>query len=199
MHWQKLSRARLHIGFGFCEKADSTLRSSQAVPHPSTDRALRCLTSEVKRDPVHSTRYGRRRRLWHRDRSLQLLEPRNGKHRDRWGGFCPSTGIILPPFWEHRPKAADLHPMGLCHPTHVVRISSVPGSSLRCGTRDGHVAHSLAPCRGNMRGALGKPGKQHPLIIKIGWHSKSPAGGASAVTRMRADTTFDHGQRAEQA
>ena len=44
-------------------KADSTLRSSQAVPHPSTDRALRCLTSEVKRDPVHSTRYGRRRKL----------------------------------------------------------------------------------------------------------------------------------------
>ena len=42
-------------------KADSTLRSSQAVPHPSTDRALRCLTSEVKRDPVHSARYGRRR------------------------------------------------------------------------------------------------------------------------------------------
>ena len=45
------------------EKADSTLRSSQAVPHPSTDRALCCLTSEVKRDPVHSTRYGRRRHL----------------------------------------------------------------------------------------------------------------------------------------
>ena len=42
-------------------KADSTQRSSQAVPHPSTNRALRCLTSEVERDPVHSTRYGRRR------------------------------------------------------------------------------------------------------------------------------------------
>ena len=42
-------------------KADSTLRSSQAVPHPSTDRALRRLTSEVRRDPVHSTRYGRQR------------------------------------------------------------------------------------------------------------------------------------------
>ena len=40
-------------------KADSTLRSSQAVPHPSTDRALRRLTSEVERDPVHSTWYGR--------------------------------------------------------------------------------------------------------------------------------------------
>ena len=42
-------------------KADSTLRSSRAVPHPSTDRALRRLTSEVRRDPVHSTRYGRQR------------------------------------------------------------------------------------------------------------------------------------------
>ena len=43
------------------EKADSTLRSSRAVPHPSTNRALRRLTSEVRRDPVYSTRYGRRR------------------------------------------------------------------------------------------------------------------------------------------
>ena len=42
-------------------KADSTLRTSQAVPHPSTNRALRRLTSEVRRDPVHSTRYGRQR------------------------------------------------------------------------------------------------------------------------------------------
>ena len=42
-------------------KADSTLRSSRAVPHPSTNRALRRLTSEVERDPVHSTRYGRQR------------------------------------------------------------------------------------------------------------------------------------------
>ena len=43
-------------------KADSTLRSSQAVPHPSSNRALRRLTSEVERDPVHSTRYGRQQR-----------------------------------------------------------------------------------------------------------------------------------------
>jgi hypothetical protein len=45
------------------QKADSTLRSSRAVPHPSTDRALRRLTSEVRRDPVHSTRYGRQREI----------------------------------------------------------------------------------------------------------------------------------------
>ena len=43
-------------------RAGSTLRSSRAVPHPSTNRALRRLTSEVGRDPVHSTRYGRQRR-----------------------------------------------------------------------------------------------------------------------------------------
>ena len=43
-------------------KADSTLRSSRAVPHPSTNRALCRLTSEVGRDPVHSTRYGRQRK-----------------------------------------------------------------------------------------------------------------------------------------
>ena len=57
---------------GVAEKADSTLRSSQAVPHPSTNRALCCLTSEVERDPVHSTRYGRRRHL---SFQIQLQQP----------------------------------------------------------------------------------------------------------------------------
>ena len=37
------------------EKAGGALRSSRAVPHPSTNRALRRLTSEFGRDPVHST------------------------------------------------------------------------------------------------------------------------------------------------
>ena len=45
-------------------KADSTLKSSQAVPHPSTYWALRRLTLEVGRDPVHLTRYGRQRTKW---------------------------------------------------------------------------------------------------------------------------------------
>ena len=44
------------------EKAGSTPGCSQAVPHPSTNRALCRLTSEVERDPVHSTRYGRQRK-----------------------------------------------------------------------------------------------------------------------------------------
>ena len=41
------------------KKPAAPLRSSRAVPHPSTNRALRRLTSEFGRDPVHSTRYGR--------------------------------------------------------------------------------------------------------------------------------------------
>ena len=41
------------------EKAVSTRRGSQAVPDPSTNRALRRLTSEFGRDPVFSTQYGR--------------------------------------------------------------------------------------------------------------------------------------------
>ena len=50
---------------GKLKKAGGTLRSSRAVPHPSTNRALRRLTSEFGRDPVHSTRYGRWRQLYH--------------------------------------------------------------------------------------------------------------------------------------
>ena len=42
-------------------QAGSTLRSSGAVPDPSTNRILRRFTAEVGRDPVHSTRYGRQR------------------------------------------------------------------------------------------------------------------------------------------
>ena len=35
-------------------------RDSQAVTHPSTNRARRCLTSVIRREPVLSTWYGRR-------------------------------------------------------------------------------------------------------------------------------------------
>ena len=45
------------------QKASSTLRASQAVPHPSTDRALQRLTCKCGRDCVYSLGYGRWRRL----------------------------------------------------------------------------------------------------------------------------------------
>ena len=52
------------------EKANGTRRASQAVPHPSTDRALRCLTSEFGWDRVHSSQYGRWRRISRQIHSL---------------------------------------------------------------------------------------------------------------------------------
>ena len=55
----RLFFVKLQNGSSAQEKASSTLRASRAVPHPGTDRALRRLTSEFGRDPVHSTRYGR--------------------------------------------------------------------------------------------------------------------------------------------
>lgn len=53
------------------KKASSTPRASRAVPHPSTDRAFRRLTSEFGWDRVYSTKYGRWRELWV---SIGLLE-----------------------------------------------------------------------------------------------------------------------------
>ena len=35
---------------------------SQAVTHPGTEQARRCLTSVIRREPVHSAWYGRRRK-----------------------------------------------------------------------------------------------------------------------------------------
>ena len=46
----------------WAKKANSTLRASRAVPHPSTDRAFRRLTSEFGWDRVYSTKYGRWRK-----------------------------------------------------------------------------------------------------------------------------------------
>ena len=45
------------------QKAYGT-RCSQAVPHPSTILARRCLTSVIRRERVCSSWYGRRQHLW---------------------------------------------------------------------------------------------------------------------------------------
>ena len=71
------------------QKADSTLRYSQAVPDPSTNRALSRLTSEVERDPVHSTRYGRQREA---DMPWQIRSPKG-----RPSPAQPATFQLLPP------------------------------------------------------------------------------------------------------
>ena len=69
-------------------KADSTLKASRTVPHPSTDRALCRLTSEVERDPVHLTRYGRQREFWLRPRCGDAVSnhsiARQWEGKQRW-------------------------------------------------------------------------------------------------------------------
>ena len=53
------------------KKVNGTRRASQAVPHPSTDRAFGCLTSEFRWDRVYSTEYGR----WRKGTATNWLPP----------------------------------------------------------------------------------------------------------------------------
>ena len=95
------------------EKADSTLRSSRAVPHPSTDRALRRLTSEVGRDPVHSTRYGRWRQfsysVWSYFHPLVCVRRRSSLGGVARNQFCQLRGHFKK-IWEEHGCSDDLHP-----------------------------------------------------------------------------------------
>src|SRR5258705_13853541 len=59
----KPKRTQFNNGEGQKEKDAKCTRCSQAVTHPGTDRARRCLTSVIGREPVHSTWYGPWRRL----------------------------------------------------------------------------------------------------------------------------------------
>ena len=94
------------------KKAGSTLRTSQAVPHPSTNRALCRLTSEVGRDPVHSTRYGRQRalksRMYTRAVRSRALRPsralRLGVARPRARPPARSPARLLAWLPTHRPR-----------------------------------------------------------------------------------------------
>ena len=91
-------------------KADSTLRTSRAVPHPSTNRALCRLTSEVERDPVHSTRYGRQRK--------HMERPVDPKNRDFF--FAAAEFFFRRPAMLATARRAALVPADVadCHRHH---------------------------------------------------------------------------------
>ena len=65
-------------------------RYSQAVTHPSTNRARRCLTSVIRREPVYSTWYGRRQR------EKCKMEGRD-KYKDSFDGLfhCISITAVI--------------------------------------------------------------------------------------------------------
>ena len=77
-------------------KADSTLRTSRAVPHPSTNRALCRLTSEVERDPVHSTRYGRQRK-----------HPPTASNSQSCKGKAPTNRVLFSPLLQPRQNVVE--------------------------------------------------------------------------------------------
>ena len=87
-------------GSGAKKKASSTPRDSQAVPHPSTNRALRRLTAEFGRDPVYSTRYGRWRKTEDSGDSRRKTAPTCGRKHD---------GARVADAWEHLPSPKAPH------------------------------------------------------------------------------------------
>ena len=118
-----------------CGKAGSTQGCSQAVPHPSTNRALCRLTSEVRRDPVHSTRYGRER--------LHLMSQKF-EHVAFLGG----------PFYLHLKLTASrccnmlccgmLSQICGCLADMSASVRTLLGSSLPCGLPAANFVHEMS-------------------------------------------------------
>ena len=90
------------------KKANSTLRASRAVPHPSTDRAFRRLTSEFGWDRVYSTKYGRWRKHLAKRVQDQAQRPiGNSKSSDL--ETAEKNGCAnAPPLWNLEPKSATV-------------------------------------------------------------------------------------------
>ena len=158
------------------KKAGSTLRTSQAVPHPSTNRALCRLTSEVGRDPVHSTRYGRQRalksRMYLRAVRSRALRPSRAL---RWGVARPrahpsarsparlqARAAYSPSFLPT--DRADLSARHLIHCQCLSRplaACQAPSKNVQ-GTTNEPPRNLQGTCRGpsrNPQGTCGEPSK----------------------------------------
>ena len=88
----RLQKRQCRLQLTKFKKANGTLRASQAVPHPSTDRALCCLTSEFRWDRVHSTQYGR----WRKYRSTGRMVGRLNGTPKRRTDKVPQRGFEPP-------------------------------------------------------------------------------------------------------
>ena len=96
------------------KRADSTLGTSQAVPHPSTIRALCHLTSEVGRDPVYLTQYGRQQM-----NRISALFQRSSPASKPWERTSFSCSVL--PWW----------PSGLSRGRFQVGIRQLPKTPLK--------------------------------------------------------------------
>ena len=88
---------------------DNSTRCSQAVTHPSTNRAQRCLTSVIGREPVFSTWYGRCRR---RRQKLGYMETWKCEKSIFWHFLIkalknfPEPGELCSIFWSCKGRTA---------------------------------------------------------------------------------------------
>ena len=112
-------------------------RDSQAVTHPSTNRARRCLTSVIRREPVYSTWYGRRQRGKSKTRSGSTIGKFLGSivvsilachARDR--GSIPRRGEIFGSFF---PSISSFSISSSRSLVSFICRDSIVVSTLRCG------------------------------------------------------------------
>ena len=139
-------------------KADSTLRYSQAVPDPNTNRALSHLTSEVRRDPVHSTRYGRQQMSICDIHCLTLLSSSCWAHSPLLGQHVSSKEAGRTTLSGPHSKSASSVAATYKPPMLVPRVRLPAGAFHVCarGCRNG-MRPMLASAQWNMTSAGLKP------------------------------------------
>ena len=110
-------------------KAGSTQRCSQAVPHPGTSRALHRLTSEVRRDLVHSTRYGRQQKHLRAVFISPAKPPHAVSLARRHVGRA--TALPLPGACDHTARSCECEALGGILPNDTGRMYHCGGGVWR--------------------------------------------------------------------
>ena len=88
---------------------DNSTRCSQAVSHPSTNRAQRCLTSVIGRELVFSTWYGRCRERRRNSKKTFYVDYGIPLNMESLGGVCKHIAETKKRIWasctEHKRKS----------------------------------------------------------------------------------------------
>ena len=121
MGWMALKSLRMSRAWKVCvhevrsvyKKAVITQRDSRGVPHRSTNRALRRLTSEFRWDPVHSTQYERRQT---EDSSKNTQPHTSSQYSIPTNHFHTTTNLFPPPATQQ--NSCNPPPNGILSPFH---------------------------------------------------------------------------------
>ncbi len=159
-----------------CAKAGSTLRSSRAPPHLSTNQALRRVTSEVGRDPVRSRRCGRQRfRVAGAPRERFVAQW--GRRRDRKSTAAPGRNpcrniaccqlrVALGPKQTRRHQSRQCCKSG-ARPAQALRPRSWHGNGPADAKLLTNVVACCGPACGGHRSQVGARGARNNLVRLI--------------------------------